>query len=334
MHTRPGLLFILVAPAGAGKNALMNIVLQNTADLRQLPTATTRAMRAGEQQGREHMFVSHAQFLQMIDDDALLEWQEVHGRLYGVPRETVETALANEDDLIADIEFKGAAILRDAYPDNTVAIFIQPPSISTLIERMRSRGETEAAIGRRMLRVPEEIAYVTQCDYIIHNTDIAPAAERLRSIILAEKSRRDLNKLRANDGTKLVSFSYTSAIAVLHESAVLCHQADNHLPTVALLPQETPVEAALRALHETLGITPDMANLTSHNQTDPDFVPPIYVDCNCPGSDEQVLMYYLYRLNERVSVSGNWHWQPLDSVSLPQPVREALENALEVQQEK
>src|SRR5215207_177578 len=97
-----GLLFTLVAPAGAGKNSLMNIALERSTALRQLPTATTRALRAGEQQGREHLFIDREDFQHMIKTDALLEWQEVHGRLYGVPRQTVEDAIIQETDMIAD----------------------------------------------------------------------------------------------------------------------------------------------------------------------------------------------------------------------------------------
>ncbi len=115
-----GLLFVIVGPAGVGKNALMNSVLDRVSDLRQLPTATTRGIRPDEQAGREHLFVSVGEFQRMIADNELLENQEVHGNFYGVPRLTVEQAIAQEHDLIADIDVLGATALHNNFPDHTV----------------------------------------------------------------------------------------------------------------------------------------------------------------------------------------------------------------------
>lgn len=323
-HTRTGLLFILIAPAGAGKNALMNLVLKHTDGLRQLPTATTRAMRDGEQQGREHLFVTNIEFRQMIDDNALLEWQEVHGRLYGVPRATVETALAEEDDLIADIEFKGATILREQYPENTVAIFIHPPSVSTLIERMRLRGESEAAIGRRMMRMPQEMAYVNHCDYLIYNHDIDTAAAELRGIVLAEKCRRNIRKLRDHSAPPLIDFTYASEIIPTYETEVLCRENPPHFPSTQLNPGEQPYAAALRALRETLSIDAPVEGLVSLVPADDDFIPPVHVNCACDSGGECVLMYYLYRMAERIAPPPGWAWQPLEHAALPETIQHLL----------
>lgn len=144
---RPGLLFTLVGPAGAGKSRLLKYVLERT-PLRQLPTATTRSIRPGEQEGREHLYISRDSFRDMIDNDQLLEYQVIHGNLYGMPRKPVEAALDSGQSIIADIEVLGAARARETYPDNVVSIFIQPPSIGALIERMRERRESEAEIGK------------------------------------------------------------------------------------------------------------------------------------------------------------------------------------------
>lgn len=194
-----GILFVLVGPTGAGKNALMNVVLQQVSRLRQLPTATTRDKRSYEEQGREHLFVSREEFEQMIEEDALVEWQPVHhNHLYGTPRATLEKAFAAEDDLIADIDVKGAEQLHNTYPDNTILIFIQPPSVDELTKRIQGRGEeTQAEIEERLRRVPMEMAFAPQCDYLITNDNKDAASATLHAIVLAEFSRRDMKKLRA-----------------------------------------------------------------------------------------------------------------------------------------
>jgi len=189
-----GLLFVMVGPAGAGKNAIMNEVLRQLPDLHQLPTATTRPKRDTELQGREHQFVSEAEFRQMD----LIESQPVHNHLYGTPRATVENAMRDGRDLIADIEVLGATYLHNAYPHNTVRIFVQPPSVTDLIKRMSIRGETQDEIDIRLQRVEMEMHYAPQCDYLITNyqDQLKQSSAILYVIVLAERSRRALEQLR------------------------------------------------------------------------------------------------------------------------------------------
>jgi guanylate kinase len=158
-------------------------------------------MRSTEQQGREHLFVSETEFRRMKDNGELLEWQVVHEHLYGTPRATVQQAIADGHDLIADIEVLGATYLKSAYPDNLILIFIRPTSPEVLIERMRERGDTENQIRLRMERVPMEMAYAPQCDYLITNDDKDAASQILYAIILAEHSRRELRKLKLGVAT-------------------------------------------------------------------------------------------------------------------------------------
>ncbi|MBA3871346.1 MAG: guanylate kinase [Anaerolineae bacterium] len=193
-----GLLFVMVGPAGAGKNAIMNEVLRQLADLRQLPTATTRPIRDTEQQGREHQFVSEAEFQKMDERHELIESQTVHNHLYGTPRLTIENAMRDGQDLIADIEVLGATYLHNAYPHNTVLVFVQPPSVDDLIKRMSIRGETQDEIDRRLQRVEMEMQYAPQCDYLITNyqDQLKQSSATLLGIVLAERSRRSLEKLR------------------------------------------------------------------------------------------------------------------------------------------
>lgn len=207
-----GLLFVLIGPAGVGKNALMGYVLQRLTDLQQLPTATTRPMRPGETQGREHDFITREEFQRLIDQNSLIEHQVVHENLYGTPRQTVEQALANETDRIADIEIFGAKALRSAYPHHAIAVFIQPPSTDDLRGRMEKRGESQAEIEKRMQRVAMEMDYAPNCDYLITNDDVDRAGEILYSIIVAERSRRDLLKLRDKKAETLPEGVLTNAM--------------------------------------------------------------------------------------------------------------------------
>lgn len=191
-----GLIFVLIGPAGVGKNAMMKNVLGRIDTLRQVPTATTRGIRPTEQEGREHHFVTRADFEQMISDKALIEHQVIHGELYGIPRSTVENAIDAGEDIIADIDVLGAIDLRQLYPDNSILIFVQPPSIEELRQRMEIRGESPAEIEKRMLRVETEMPYAPQCDYLITNDDLTKASETLYGIVLAERSHRAVLQLR------------------------------------------------------------------------------------------------------------------------------------------
>lgn len=187
-----GLLFILVGPSGAGKNTLIRRVQRHFDDLPQLATATTRSMRPGERQGKEHLFVSHEEFQRMIARNELVEYQNVHlDDWYGTPRKTLENAFVLDKDLIADIECLGAMKIRADYPDNTVLIFVSPSSTHVLTERIRMRGNVSPEeLAERLARARFEMAYARYCDYLIINDVVEPAAEHLRQIVLSERARR------------------------------------------------------------------------------------------------------------------------------------------------
>lgn len=187
-----GLLFIMVGPGGVGKNALMQTVLPRFAHLQQLPTATTRAPREGELNGRERLFVTLDEFNRMIAHGELIEHEEVHpGKFYGVPRKQVEDALYDGIDLIADIEIAGAEKVRAAYPHNTVLIFIAPPSMSALRERMEHRHETQSGIHERLVRAEREMRFQSRCKYVIINDVLETASRQLEQVICEERSQRD-----------------------------------------------------------------------------------------------------------------------------------------------
>ena len=186
-------LFILVGPGGVGKNALMAEILKLSDKLKQLATATTRSPRAGEKDGIHHLFVTEPEFRQMIKDNELLEYQEVHpGKFYGVPRSMINKAIENRQDLIADIEFKGAAIIQDEYSDNSVSIFIAPPSVDALEQRMIDRKDNSKDIQDRLNRMSVEMLYAPNCDYVIVNDHFDTALAELSDVIRLERGEASM----------------------------------------------------------------------------------------------------------------------------------------------
>lgn len=322
-----GLLFVLVGPPGVGKNTLMNTVLGRLSDLKQLPTATTRLPRPTEQQGREHLFVTHEEFDRMNQAHELLEQQEVHGEWYGMPKLTVEKAITEEQDLIADIDVKGATYLRVIYPDNAVLIFIQPGSIDDLKLQMQNRGETPAEIDKRMRRVDMEMQYAPLCDYLITNEkgNIEKASEILHGIILAERSHRALLNLRTEHDLPRRKFTYISAVVPLCGDEILYHATLPHFPSAALTHGEFPHDAALRALQQALGTTTASQNLfQTQDWSEDSFIIPLSLENQVEEHHQQITFYYLYRLDTRMSPPQGWDWITYDRVSLPDTMVNAI----------
>lgn len=325
---RLGLLFTLVGPGGVGKNALINMVLDQVDNLRQLPTATTRPIRPTEQQGREHLFVTRDGFQKMIDDDELLEWQEVHaGRFYGVPRRSVEDAIAANENLIADIEIYGATILRNRYPDNVILIFIAPPSLNALLTRMQERGDSQVEIDKRLQRATLEMPYAPACDYMIVNDDMEAAAETLKAIILAERSRSVLANHRVNNQLPRHRLMYSAAVIVLYNGEILHTQDESGILRSRLYSGELPHEAALRLVGDHLPITPIADNLWNSMSGAASFVAPISVECLAHAYFEEILFTYIYVPNERVEAPKDWNWISIEDEQISEEVARALRRA-------
>jgi guanylate kinase len=288
----------------------MNEVLPQLPNLRQLPTATTRAIRPTEKQGREHLFVSRDEFENMITNNLLIEHQEVHGQWYGIPRASVENAINREEDLIADIEVLGATYLRSIYPDNTVLIFIAPPSIEDLETRMRTRGETEAEIAKRMRRVNMEMEYLPECDYLIVNERLEESAETLKGIILAERSRRTLLNERSQRQLPRHKFAYMALVIPICGEEVLYQTEAPHFPVVPLSQGEYPHEGALRALEQNFTIQPTAENLY---EAEPDeqwsnVILPVALETESQEHFQQFTFVYLYLMPERIPAPAGWAW--------------------------
>lgn len=190
---RKGLLLILSSPSGAGKSTLARRLMDWDTSLRFSVSATTRAPRAGEENGREYYFKSRANFQEMVRAGDMLEHAEVFGNLYGSPRAPVEAAMAQGRDTIFDIDWQGGQQIRNsALGRDVVSVFVLPPSIAALDARLRGRGQdTDEVIAGRMQKSQSEISHWAEYDYVIINRDIDTAFDELTTILQAERMRRD-----------------------------------------------------------------------------------------------------------------------------------------------
>lgn len=192
--TSKGLLVVCSGPSGAGKGTVLKAYLDRHPQARFSISATTRAPRPGEQDGREYYFVSREEFARMQRDGELLESAEYCGNCYGTPRAPLEAWMQEGCDVLLDIEVQGGAQVRRAAPDS-VGVFILPPSLQELEARLRGRGtEEEAVIAKRMATARRELTCVRDYDYALVNSTVDAAVQQLESIILAEKCKmcRDL----------------------------------------------------------------------------------------------------------------------------------------------
>jgi guanylate kinase len=191
--TRKGLLLILSSPSGAGKTTLTRMLMAWDATMRFSVSATTRAPRPGEVDGREYYFRSPAQFAELVETGQMLEHATVFGNRYGSPRSPVEAAMADGRDTVFDIDWQGGQQIRaSALARDVVSVFILPPSIAELDRRLRSRGQdTEAVIAGRMAKSESEISHWGEYDYVLVNDDLENTFNDLKIILQAERMRRD-----------------------------------------------------------------------------------------------------------------------------------------------
>jgi len=182
--------FVISAPSGSGKSTLVRRLLESVEGLDFSISCTTRAPRRGEKDGQSYHFVSRKRFLALRDRGGMLEWAEVFGHFYGTPRKALERARRRGRDLVLDIDVQGAAQLKKLFPE-AVTVFILPPSRSELEKRLRRRSLDElAVIGRRLEHASREIRDYSAYDYILVNDQVDRSAEKLKSIVVAERCRR------------------------------------------------------------------------------------------------------------------------------------------------
>jgi len=190
---RRGLLLILSSPSGAGKSTLARRLMEWDPSLRFSVSATTRAPRPGEADGREYYFKSRPDFEAMVAAGEMLEHAEVFGNFYGSPKGPVEAAMTEGRDTLFDIDWQGGQQIRNSsLGRDVVSVFVLPPSIAELERRLRGRAQdSDEVIAGRMAKSQSEISHWAEYDYVIVNNDIDMAFKDLLTILQAERMRRD-----------------------------------------------------------------------------------------------------------------------------------------------
>ena len=186
-----GKLFVLSGPSGVGKGTILARLFVDFQDIEYSVSATTRQARTGEVQGENYYFLSEEEFFQLVENDQLIEWANVHNNYYGTPKEYVDKTLKKGQDIILEIDIQGAKQVRENYPD-AVFIFLLPPSLQELEQRLEQRGSEDKRNKKIRLRnAREEMEEKQKYDYVIINDRIEETVDQLRSIIIAESCRID-----------------------------------------------------------------------------------------------------------------------------------------------
>jgi guanylate kinase len=189
---RRGLMFVLSSPSGAGKTTLSRLLIERMPGLKMSVSATTRAKRPGEVDGRDYLFVDKSGFEQMAARDELLEWATVFDHRYGTPRAPVEQALSAGQDVLFDIDWQGTQQLREKARADVVSVFILPPSAADLEKRLHTRAQdSDEVIRGRMSRASNELSHWAEYDYIVINHHIDEAFAEVQSILKAERLKRE-----------------------------------------------------------------------------------------------------------------------------------------------
>jgi guanylate kinase len=189
---RRGLMLVLSSPSGAGKTTLSRRLLASDDAIDLSISVTTRPPRPGEVDGRDYHFIDRTQFDAMASRGELLEWAQVFGNRYGTPRGPVEKALSSGRDVLFDIDWQGTQQLREKGRADLVSVFVLPPSIPDLEQRLKSRAQDEPDVIRsRMAKASDEMSHWAEYDYVVINREIADAFEDVRAILGAERLKRE-----------------------------------------------------------------------------------------------------------------------------------------------
>ena len=188
---RRGVLFVLSSPSGGGKSTIARKLLAAEPELGRSVSATTRPMRPGEEDGRDYRFVELDEFRRMVAAHEFLEWAHVFGHRYGTPRAPVDAMLGAGRDVLFDIDWQGAQQLHQIAGGDVVRVFILPPSMRELHERLLRRATDSAeVIEGRMGRAATEVSHWDGYDYVLVNDEVEGCFERVRTILAAERLRR------------------------------------------------------------------------------------------------------------------------------------------------
>jgi len=184
-----GVLLVLSGPSGAGKGTICHKLREKRNDLSYSVSATTRAPRKGEVDGKDYFFITIDRFKEMIANDEMLEYAEIYGNYYGTPKPYVMDILGHGKDVVLEIDPQGALQIKKHFPD-AVFVFIVPPSLDELTKRIYNRGtDSEEVIKRRLSAATSELEYASKYDYIIVNDEVEKATNKVSNIIDAERNR-------------------------------------------------------------------------------------------------------------------------------------------------
>lgn len=191
---RKGILFVLTAPSGAGKTTLLKMIMESVPLLEYSVSVTTRHPRRGEVDGKSYWFTTRAEFEKLLGQGEFLEHAVVYDNYYGTRKSVIENALSNGKDIILDIDVKGALqVMEKKYP--AVFVYIMPPSVRTLEERLRGRAtDSEEVIQKRLSLAREEMGFADRYDYVVVNDHLSTACEELKAIMLAERRKVERNR--------------------------------------------------------------------------------------------------------------------------------------------
>ena len=184
-----GIVFVISAPSGAGKHAILHPILERDTSIEYSVSATTRAPRTGECDGQDYHFLDEAEFKQRVEAGGFAEWATVHGHLYGTLHDALDRAIGSGKDVVLEIDVQGMRNVRRSRPD-AVTVFILPPSLAVLEQRLRDRGTNdEADIALRIANARGEMAAANEYDYAVVNDRLEDAIADMTAIIRAERLR-------------------------------------------------------------------------------------------------------------------------------------------------
>jgi guanylate kinase len=190
--TRRGVLLVLSSPSGAGKTSITRLLVERDHALDISVSVTTRAPRAGELDGKHYRFIDAAEFARMIAAGELLEHATVFGYRYGTPRAPVEATLAVGRDIVSDIDWQGTQQLQESVRNDLVSVFVLPPSMAALEERLKTRAQDSAEVVRqRMAKSADEMSHWAEYDYVVINRSLEDSVAQVQAILIAERLKRE-----------------------------------------------------------------------------------------------------------------------------------------------